>query len=209
MMFTGIVEEVGTVAAVDRRDDGVMVTIACDDVLGDAAVGASIAVSGVCLTVTALLDRGFTADLAASTLAVTTLGEVTPGRRVNLERPLVADGRFGGHLVQGHVDGVGTVTDVRDEDGTRFVRVGVDPEITTYLVPKGSVTLDGVSLTIADLDPAGLEIALIPHTRDATTLGDVQEGDRVNVEVDVIAKYVARHVQPYVEHGREPGGGEG
>jgi riboflavin synthase len=208
-MFTGIVEEVGTVAAVDRRDEGVMVTIACDDVLGDAAVGASIAVSGVCLTVTALLDHGFTADLAASTLAVTTLGDVTPGRRVNLERPLVADGRFGGHLVQGHVDGVGTVTDVRDEDGTRFVRVGVDPEITTYLVPKGSVTLDGVSLTIADLDPAGLEVALIPHTRDVTTLGNVQEGDRVNVEVDVIAKYVARHVQPYVEHGREPGGGEG
>ncbi|MBW3664006.1 MAG: riboflavin synthase [Actinobacteria bacterium] len=205
-MFTGIIEEIGTVAAVERRDDGVVVTIACQDVLGGTDVGASISVSGVCLTVTALVDGGFTADLAASTLAITTLDDVAPGRRVNLERPLAADGRFGGHLVQGHVDSVGTVTDVHDEEGTRFVRFRVPDEVATYLVPKGSVTLDGVSLTIVDVGSDGFDVALIPHTLEVTTLGALSEGDRVNVEVDVVGKYVAQYLQPHVD--RLAGGGE-
>lgn len=206
-MFTGIVEEVGTVAAVERRGDGVVVTIACQDVLGGTDVGASIAVDGVCLTVTALVEGGFTADLAASTLAITTLDDVAPGRRVNLERPLAADGRFGGHLVQGHVDTVGTVTGVHDEEGTRFVSFRVPDEVATYLVPKGSVTLDGVSLTIVDVESDGFEVALIPHTLEVTTLGALSDGDRINVEVDVVGKYVARYLQPHLD--RLTRGGEG
>lgn len=206
-MFTGIVEEVGAVVQVEDTGDGVRIHVACDVVTADATLGASIAVSGVCLTVTELTDRGFTADLAASTLAVTSLRHVAPGDAVNLERPLAADGRFGGHLVQGHVDGVGRVVDVREEPGTRFVAVAVPAELRRFLVPKGSVTVDGVSLTIADMTAEGFEVALIPHTCVVTTLGAVVVGDDVNLEVDVIAKYVANHLEAYT--GRlvsQPGG---
>ncbi len=203
-MFTGIVEEVGTVVALDRDGERARLHIGAAEVVRDAALGDSIAVSGCCLTVTELTEQGFTADLMAATLNATALGDLTPGAPVNLERAMRADTRFGGHLVQGHVDGVGEVRDRQEQPGTVFLTVRAPAHLDRYLVAKGSVTVAGVSLTIVDLPaPATFRIGLIPHTLAVTTLGTVAPGDPVNLEVDVIAKYVERLVQagvasPYV-----------
>jgi riboflavin synthase len=188
-MFTGIVEERGTV----RSLEGARLTVACDVVLADADVGASVAVNGTCLTV---VERGvhhLAFDLSPETIARTNLGRVGPGRPVNLERPVTLAARLGGHLVQGHVDGVGVVTGLdRDGDGGALLRVGLSDELLDAVVPKGSITIDGVSLTVAELHDDGVTIALIPHTLAVTTLGDLSEGDAVNVEVDLVARYVQR-----------------
>lgn len=192
-MFTGIVEEVGRVAAIDVDGQHARLHIRCDDVVRDAATGDSISVSGCCLTITALPGDGFTADLMAETLRATALGDLAVGDPVNLERAMRADTRFGGHLVQGHVDAVGEVIDRREQPGTVLVTVQPPPSLIRYLVPKGSVTVDGVSLTIVDVAEDGrFRVGLIPHTLDATTFGTCAPGDRVNLEVDVIAKYVER-----------------
>ncbi len=212
-MFTGIVEEVGRVAAIDRHEGHARLRIACRQVLEDVAVGDSIAVSGCCVTVTDLepdgAEPGFAADLMAETLAATSLGGLEVGSRVNLERSLRADDRLGGHLVQGHVDGVGEVVDREEEPGTVWLSVTAPPQIAPYLVAKGSVTVDGASLTVVDVGdepevavstaagpstagPAVFRVALIPHTLEVTTFGDRAIGDRVNLEADVIAKYVER-----------------
>lgn len=199
-MFTGIVEEVGRVRHIDRDGRRALLDIACGTVVADAAIGDSIAVEGCCLTVTGLTRAddgdpdGFTADLMVETLRATALGDLAEGAPVNLERPLRADGRFGGHIVQGHVDGVGQVTDVDDQPGTRSVTFAAPREVSRYLVPKGSVTVAGVSLTVVDVDGDHFRVGLIPHTCEATTLGRLQPGDRVNLEVDVLAKYVERLV---------------
>ena len=195
-MFTGIVEEVGTVVALDRDDQAATLRIACREVVGDVALGDSIAVAGCCLTVTTFDADGFTADLMAETLRATALGDLVPGARVNLERALRADGRFGGHLVQGHVDAVGRVVDVTAQPGTTWLTVHAPDEVARYLVPKGSVTVAGVSLTVgpevvAVDGGARFRIGLIPHTLGATTFGDAAAGDRVNLEADVVAKHVA------------------
>jgi riboflavin synthase len=191
-MFTGIVEELGTVIA--RRRDRLVVRgpVAASD----AASGDSVAIDGVCLTVAELEGNLLSFDLSEETLARTNLGSLGSGDPVNLERPATLASRLGGHLVQGHVDGVAEVTAVRPEgeDGIRLsVRLPV--ELLRHVVEKGSITLDGVSLTVAAIDGAVIEIALIPHTLRATTLGSTRVGDRVNVEVDIVAKYVARNLE--------------
>lgn len=191
-MFTGIVEELGTVVS----RDGERLVVRGSVTSSDAAIGDSLAIDGVCLTVVELQGEQLSFDLSEETLARTNLGSLGPGDAVNLERPATLDSRLGGHLVQGHVDGVAEVTAVRPEgeDGVRL-SVRLPGELLRHVVEKGSITLDGVSLTVAALDGEEIEIALIPHTLHATTLGSVREGDRVNLEVDIVAKYVARNLE--------------
>ncbi len=195
-MFTGIVEEVGRVVALERGDDRARLSVACERVLGDAELGSSIAVDGCCLTVSQLDEGGFTADLMGETLRATALGGLAAGSRVNLERPLAADGRFGGHLVQGHVDGVGEVLERDDRPGTTELRIGAPAAVAPYLVPKGSIGVQGVSLTVVAVadapDASWFTAGLVPHTTEVTTLGSLQPGQPVNLEVDIVAKYVER-----------------
>ncbi|MDX1501084.1 MAG: riboflavin synthase [Thermoanaerobaculia bacterium] len=191
-MFTGIVEEIGTVAGVDHGPGRSRLEIACRRVLDDLAIGGSIAVNGVCLTAVAVGPDRFAADAVPETLRCTNLGELTPGSTVNLERPLAAAGRFEGHVVQGHVDAVGEVLAVEGEgDGARL-RIALPAPLSAYVVQKGSITVDGVSLTVAAAGDGWFEIAVIPHTLRATVLGDAEPGRRVNLEADVLAKYVER-----------------
>ncbi|HVL52079.1 MAG TPA: riboflavin synthase [Actinomycetota bacterium] len=185
-MFTGIVETVGTAAEVS----GSRIRLESD--LVDLVVGESIAVNGVCLTVTAPGSGSFSADISEETARRTSLGSLRVGSPVNLERAMPAGGRFGGHIVQGHVDGVGSVADVRELPGSVEMSFSLPPELERYLVHKGSVTLEGVSLTVAALEPGGFAVALIPHTLQSTTFGTKLPGDAVNIEVDVLAKYVER-----------------
>jgi riboflavin synthase len=196
-MFTGIVEEVGTVRAAEPRGGVVAVRIHASIVLASLAPGASIAVSGCCLTVTAAGDGAFACDLAPETLRRTAFGErLRPGALVNLERPLRADGRFDGHFVQGHVDGVARLVERRDLGDSAEVVLEPPPELDRYLAVKGSVALDGVSLTVAGRAAGRFTAALIPYTLIHTNLGSVRPGDRLNLEVDVIAKYVERLLAP-------------
>ncbi|MEV5409091.1 riboflavin synthase [Thermopolyspora sp. NPDC052614] len=202
-MFTGIVEEIGEIAGVehvgDRAGELARIAIRGKTVTSDARHGDSIAVDGVCLTVVALDGEVFTVDAVAETLARTTLGDRAVGSRVNLERAVRADQRLGGHIVQGHVDGTGTV--LSREPGERWerVRFSLPPALARYVVEKGSVAVDGVSLTVAGVDAESFTVALIPATLELTTLGAKRPGDRVNLEVDVIAKYVEKQVAAYAE----------
>ncbi len=192
-MFTGIVEEVGTVAAAERRADVLVVRIRAGAVARGIAQGASIAVNGCCLTGVDVGGDGFTCDLTSETLARTGFAQrLVPGALVNLERPMRADGRFDGHIVQGHVDGVGEIVDLRRSGEAAEMRVAVPPALERYLVEKGSVAVDGISLTVAALRERGFSVALIPYTLEHTSLRAAQPGDRLNLEVDVIAKYVER-----------------
>jgi len=200
-MFTGIVEELGTVEAVERQSDAVRLTVRADLVLEDARPGDSIAVNGCCLTVvsTGSASGGpsdlWTADVMAETLDKTGLGRLAPGDRVNLERAVTAGTRLGGHLVQGHVDGVGHV--VRRDPGEHWevVTISLPPDLAPYLVDKGSITVDGVSLTVVEAGDESFTVSLIPETLRRTTLGFREPGAPVNLEVDVIGKYVARQLE--------------
>lgn len=192
-MFTGIVEELGKIEAFDRHSSGARLLIACARVLSDMTLGASIAVNGVCLTAVDIRPDGFSADLSPETLARTTLDQLHPGSRVNLERPLSLATRLGGHLVQGHVDGTGTIEALREiGDGNWELMVRVPPDLDRFLVYKGSITIDGISLTIASVEAGLVKIAIIPHTYEVTNLKSRRPGDRVNIECDMIARYVAR-----------------
>lgn len=192
-MFTGIVEETGLVESAARRGDVLVVRIAAGPLVAGMPAGASIAVGGCCLTAVQVDPGGFTTELTRETLERTAFGtRLVPGARVNLERPLKADGRFDGHIVQGHVDGVGRVVELRRGDLSAELVVAAPPPLRRYLVEKGSVALDGVSLTVAALRDDDFTIALIPYTLEHTTLGDARPGAPLNVEVDVIAKYVER-----------------
>jgi riboflavin synthase len=197
-MFTGIVEERGEVVAVDRDAGAATVTVRGPRVTADAADGDSIAVNGVCLTVIAISGPTFTADVMAETLRRTTLGALAPGSPVNLERPLRLGGRLGGHLVQGHVDAVGAIVSRSPAQHWDVVRIALPPGLARYVVEKGSVAVDGVSLTVSaagggqDGEPPWFEVSLIPATLSGTTLGSAGPGSRVNLEVDVIGKYVER-----------------
>jgi riboflavin synthase len=193
-MFTGIVEELGTVEAVERQSDAVRLTVRAATVLEDARLGDSISVNGCCLTVAQRTDTTWTADVMAETLAKTGLGSLGPGDRVNLERAATVGSRLGGHLVQGHVDAVGHV--VRREPGDHWdvVTISMPPDLAPYLVDKGSITVDGVSLTVVEARDDGFTVSLIPETLRRTTLGFRKPGDAVNLEVDVIGKYVARQL---------------
>jgi riboflavin synthase len=190
-MFTGLVEEVGRVAALEPGAGIARVRIDAATVLADARLGDSISVDGCCLTMVAIEGPSFTADLMGETLRVTTLGTLRPGDPVNLERAAALGTRLGSHLVQGHVDGVGRIRAV-DAGASKFLEVEVPSAFTTMLVPKGSVTVAGVGLTVVEVGSDAFTVGLIPHTLEATTLGRLGIGDRVNVELDLIAKYVAR-----------------
>lgn len=192
-MFTGIVEEVGKVEAFDRHQAGARLLIACAGVLSDLTLGSSIAVNGVCVTAVDIREDGFSADLSPETLERTTLGDLHPGARVNLERPLTLQARLGGHLVQGHVDGAGTLEGLQPlGSGNWELLVRVPPELRHFLVYKGSITIDGISLTIAAVEDGVVKVAIIPHTYEVTNLSSRRVGDRVNIECDMIARYVAR-----------------
>jgi riboflavin synthase len=194
-LFTGIVEELGTVERIEQQTDAVRLTVRATAVLEDAAPGDSIAVNGCCLTVAERTDETWTADVMAETLAKTGLGSLVAGDRVNLERAVTAGTRLGGHLVQGHVDAVGHV--VRREPGEHWdvVTVAMPGELAPYLVDKGSITVDGVSLTVVEAGDESFTVSLIPETLRRTTLGFREPGDAVNLEVDVIGKYVARQLE--------------
>jgi riboflavin synthase len=199
-MFTGIVETLGRVGRLETAGDGRRLRVAVPDEPGwRLRLGESVAVSGVCLTVVSAPPGELAFDLAEETLRVTTLGGLGVGDPVNLERPLRVDGRLGGHLVLGHVDGVGRVTAVRPEGGGARVDVEVPAHLRPLLIPKGSITVDGVSLTVASLEDEVFAVALIPHTLALTTLGQRRVGDRVNLEMDVIGKYVRGFVQQWQE----------
>jgi riboflavin synthase len=198
-MFTGLVEEVGTLSRLDRRGPAAQVTIQCR--LGQTeplVLGESIAVAGACLTVTQILPNGFTADLSAETLDKTTLGKLVVPARVNLERASKLGARMGGHVVLGHVDGVGRVVEVAPSGDARRVTFEADRDLARYIAPKGSICIEGVSLTVNDVtdtaDAVRFSVMLVPHTLAATTLPSLAKGSHVNLEMDVLARYVERHL---------------
>jgi len=192
-MFTGIVEELGRVRSIVPNAGGARIEIDATDVLDDATIGASIAVNGCCLTVVELADGHWAADAVVETLARTNLGDLVPGDPVNLERPVRLADRLGGHLVQGHVDSTGTVrARAPQADGSEVFEFDAPDDVLRYVVHKGSITVDGISLTVAAVHDDGFQVAVIPHTLAVTTLGARVPGARVNLEVDLIAKYVER-----------------
>ncbi|MGA5196813.1 riboflavin synthase [Streptomyces exfoliatus] len=191
-MFTGIVEELGEVVAVEQLEDASRFRLRGPLVTEGAQHGDSIAVNGVCLTVVEFGDGEFTADVMAETLKRSSLGALGVGSRVNLERPMAVGGRLGGHIVQGHVDGTGTILERTPSEHWELVKVGLPAHLSRYVVEKGSITVDGVSLTVVEVADDWFTISLIPTTLDLTTLGSKKSGDPVNLEVDVIAKYVER-----------------
>lgn len=194
-MFTGLVQDIGTIERIDADEEGAHLRIVTS--LGaEIGLGDSIAVDGCCLTATAADAGGFDTEAMNQTLRVTALGERLAGSRVNLELAMRASDRLGGHIVQGHVDGVGTVLESREDGFARRLRVGLPPELLRYAIDKGSIALSGVSLTIAELGPEWVEVSLIPETLERTTLGDLRPGSKLNVESDVVAKYVERLVSP-------------
>jgi riboflavin synthase len=191
-MFTGIIEGVGSVVSLDERGDFHNLRVKADSLLGDLAQGSSIAVNGVCLTVRSHDHTSFSADLSRETLDRTSLKGLSPGGLVNLERPMRADGRFGGHIVQGHVDGTGRILEFKRDNDNWILRVEVPKGSSRYLVHKGSIAVDGISLTVASLQDSSFDVAIIPHTLENTNLRQARTGDIVNLEYDVIAKYVER-----------------
>jgi riboflavin synthase len=191
-MFTGIIEEMGTVKALRREAGAARLSLSAATVLDGTALGDSICVNGVCLTVVEMGRSEFSADVAVETLRVTNLGELKAGARVNLERALQLSARIGGHLVSGHVDGVGRLREKRDEGNGWRIFFDAPETVLRYVIKKGSIAIDGISLTVADVDRAGFSIAMIPHTARLTTLGFKTAGDSVNLEADIIGKYVER-----------------
>jgi riboflavin synthase len=195
-VFTGLIQDVGVIEAFESDADGARFRIATS--LGpDVGLGDSVAVDGACLTATAADADGFETQAMNQTLAVTALGAVQSGGRVNLELAMQASDRLGGHIVQGHVDGIGEVAGVEDDGFARRVRVALGPELIRYAVAKGSITLSGVSLTIAELGEGWVEVSLIPETLERTNLGELEPGSKLNVECDIVAKYVERLVAPF------------
>ena len=193
-MFTGIIEEVGRVAAITTKGEQRRITVSCSKILPELKVGDSVSVSGVCLTAVEIAADSFGADLAQETWRRTSFARLSKGAMVNLELPMRATGRFDGHVVQGHVDGVGTVISLaRVADGNDFVLViNVPSELTRYIVSKGSLAIEGISLTVAAIEGTEVRVAIIPHTAEVTNLSSLKAGDSVNLEVDVVAKYVEK-----------------
>jgi riboflavin synthase len=198
-MFTGIIEELGTVEAIEDQGDAVRLSVRGPLVVSDAGEGDSIAVNGCCLTVVTFDDKVFTADVMRETLDKTSLGAFEPGTRVNLERAVTAEKRLGGHIVQGHVDGTGTIRSRTPSEHWEIVEIDLPDGLGRYLVDKGSITVDGVSLTVVTVTDDTFTVSLIPETLARTTLGIKQHGDVVNLEVDVIAKHVEKLVRAYTK----------
>lgn len=197
-MFTGIIEEVGRVAAIKSEGAKRRLTVSCEKILPELKIGDSIAVSGVCLTAIEIGDKNFSSDLAQETWLRTSFSRLKTGALVNLELPMRANGRFDGHVVQGHVDGTGTVVAFEPvANGNDYsLVINVPSELTRYIVPKGSLSIEGISLTVAAIDGTQVRVAIIPHTAEVTNLRTLQKGDPVNLEVDVIAKYVEKMIAP-------------
>jgi riboflavin synthase len=200
-MFTGLIEDIGTVESLQSGDEGARLRITTR-LAAEVGEGDSVAVNGVCLTATATDEDGFETEAMNQTLSVTALGGLGEGDRVNLELAMKASDRLGGHIVQGHADGVGTVASIEEDGFARRLRVGLAPELIRYVVEKGSIALDGVSLTVSALGDDWAEVSLIPETVERTTLGEAVAGDKLNVECDVVAKYVERLMKPFVGEGQ-------
>lgn len=196
-MFTGIIEEIGTVRRIERGAAGARLTIAAKTVLEGTKLGDSIATNGVCLTVVSLTSDSFSADVMAESLRRSSLGALQSGSPVNLERAMPLNGRFGGHIVSGHIDGTGTVASQRREDNAVWVTVHAPAALLRYIVEKGSIAIDGVSLTVAAVDQTGFAVSIIPHTGTETILLGKKPGEAVNLECDVIGKYVEKLLTPY------------
>lgn len=198
-MFTGIIEELGSVRSLSLTGTSGKITIDAKKVLEGTRIGDSIAVNGVCLTVISLQRDGFTADVMAETVRRSNLGDLRRGDRVNLERAMDAGGRFGGHLVSGHIDGTGTIKSCRKEENAVWVTVTAGPDILRLIIEKGSVAIDGISLTVAAVSDRDFQVSVIPHTGEETTLLKKKPGDAVNLENDVVGKYVERLLTPWRE----------
>lgn len=195
-MFTGIVEEIGTVLHVHKGRDSAVLSIQAQEILADVKIGDSIAVNGVCLTVTSYGAKGFTADVMHETLRRSSLIQLKTGSHVNLERAMPVNGRFGGHIVAGHVDGVGTVQQIQQDDTAIWYTIQAEPCILRYIIEKGSIAIDGISLTVANVSADSFAVSVIPHTAQMTTLCERKVGDFVNLENDMIGKYVEKLLQP-------------
>lgn len=195
-MFTGIIEEVGTVVSVKRGGQSSVIKVRASKILEDLHIGDSIAVNGVCLTAVTFDGQGFTADVMNETFERSTLKMIRSGDPVNLERAMSAGGRFGGHMVAGHVDGTGTIMSIKQDANAVWFTVEAPPEIMRYCIKKGSVAMDGISLTIADIGTSWFQVSVIPHTLKQTVLGSKKQGDPVNLENDMIGKYVEKLLEP-------------
>jgi riboflavin synthase len=208
-MFTGIVEETGNVSSIVSGVKSAVLTIKADKVLEGTKLGDSIAVNGVCLTVTGLTGSCFQADVMAETLRRSALGSLRSGSKVNLERAMAADGRFGGHLVAGHIDGTGTISSVRREDNAVWVQISTKPQILRYIIEKGSIAIDGISLTVAALEKDSFAVSVIPHTGQETTLLEKKTGDVVNLENDLVGKYIERLLNTETQGSETESGSDG
>ena len=202
-MFTGLIEEVGSIQGIRRGQRSCVLTIGCRTVLEDAKIGDSIAVNGVCLTVTSLGSNYYTADVMAETMNRSSLGQLSTGEPVNLERAMPANGRFGGHIVSGHIDGTGTVQAIVSDDNAVWYTISASPDLLRYIVEKGSITIDGISLTVAYVDEQCFKVSIIPHTQQVTSLHDRRIGDLVNLECDIIGKYVEKLMMPRQQEKKE------
>ncbi|MGV8906916.1 MAG: riboflavin synthase [Acetobacterium sp.] len=191
-MFTGIIEEIGKITGIHKGDKSSKLTIQGNAIFEDLKLGDSVGVNGVCLTVTAFQNNSFIADVMSETLARSDLGELKPGSAVNLERAMSAKGRFGGHMVSGHIDGTGTISNMQKEDNAVWIKISTTEKILRGIVEKGSVAIDGISLTVAKLDKNSFSVSVIPHTGNETTLLTKKTGDVVNLENDIIGKYIER-----------------
>lgn len=195
-MFTGIVEEIGTVESVRKGAHSAVLTVRAEKILSDIHLGDSIAVNGICLTATSFTSHSFTVDVMHETLNRSSLANLTVGTKVNLERAMAANGRFGGHIVAGHVDGVGKISKVQRDDNAVWYTISAPPEILRYIVEKGSITIDGISLTVAKVTQKDFSVSIIPHTAEKTVLSGKRAGDAVNLENDIIGKYIEKLMTP-------------
>lgn len=191
-MFTGIIEEIGKIQGIQKRANSAALSVEASEIMQDSYLGDSIAVNGVCLTVTSVFPNGFTADVMHETLNRSSLGSMRIGSFVNLERAMPANGRFGGHIVSGHIDGTGTISDIRRDDNAVWYTIKAPSSILRYIIEKGSIAIDGISLTVAMVDNDSFSVSVIPHTASITTLSHHRIGDSVNLENDCIGKYVER-----------------
>ncbi len=195
-MFTGIIEEIGEIENIDRGSQSAVLHIRCQEVLEGTKIGDSICVNGVCLTVTTMTSNSYTADVMAETIQRSSLGTLHRGSRVNLERAMPANGRFGGHIVSGHIDGTGTLMRITRDETAVWYQISAGADLMRYIVEKGSIAIDGISLTVAKVEEDSFCVSIIPHTQGNTTLSDRRVGDIVNLETDVIGKYVEKMMKP-------------
>ena len=202
-MFTGIIEEMGTVVSISKSALQSKITIKADKIFSDLKTGDSVAVNGVCLTASAISGDTFTADVMNETFSRTALSKLKPKSHVNLERAMLSGGRFGGHIVSGHIDGVGVISDIKKDDNAIWYTITADHSILRYIVEKGSVAVDGISLTVAKITDSDFSVSIIPHTAKETILSEKDTGNEVNLENDIIAKYVEKLLKPEKKAGKE------